>query len=590
MNDHQNKELLSNPYGDASYDEFRKLGHAFVDKSSMIMELESRDTPRHPVLLRPRRFGKSTFVQMLKCFYDISYGDRYDEIFSGTDVYAAKLASHNTFHVLNFNFSGVSGDDKQTLIGDFVEAIVSGLADFIDRYPDFALNLAELEKRTPSDIMKYFLGAYERYHSLKSLYIMIDEYDSFANSLLSKNMNLFKAMTDAVVFLKDFYAAIKEGAETCVAKTFITGVSSVSLDSLTSGFNIALNISSDENFNSYAGFTEEELIRLIPQLVDTEKLGVGVDEIISRMKPVYDGYCFSEDARETVFNSSMCLYYLRCVSKKRVFLAPEKCLDPASDYDSSKLGQLFALAKEGLTEEITNTYLRGGVFFLNGLAKNLNLNKIFRYDKAELLSMLFYLGYLTIDRERSQIDRLALKIPNLYMSKLFAQCVADVRLKENRVFSESDLDVSALLDVSDDIASFSESCTEFLGRIFTSRVLTRMSEMALNLTLYTKLSTMNSSDIFAEMQKSLRVVGDGEKFADLVVTANPGQDSECVYLFELKYAPKANAVESRMDALLNEASEQVLEYRSAVEFRGKTVKAYAMVFVGSSCARWRMLE
>ena len=96
MNDHANKELLSNPYGEASYDEFRKLGRAFVDKSAMIKELESRDTPRYPVLLRPRRFGKSTFVQMLKCFYDISYGDRYEEIFSGTDVYAANLTSHNT--------------------------------------------------------------------------------------------------------------------------------------------------------------------------------------------------------------------------------------------------------------------------------------------------------------------------------------------------------------------------------------------------------------------------------------------------------------------------------------------------------------
>ena len=107
-----------------------------------------------------------------------------------------------------------------------------------------------------------------------------------------------------------------------VARTFITGVSSVSLDSLTSGFNISLNVTSDKNFNEYAGFTEGELKELIPQLVDIKNLGVSTEEIIARMKPVYDVFCFSRHTENTLYNSSMCLYYLNKMQKEHEFLAP----------------------------------------------------------------------------------------------------------------------------------------------------------------------------------------------------------------------------------------------------------------------------
>ena len=200
--------------------------------------------------------------------------------------------------------------------------------------------------------------------------------------------------------------------------------------------------------------------------------------------------------------------------------------------------------------------------------------------------MLYYLAYLTIDKKLSRTGRLALKIPNMFMSRLFAQCTADMRLKPSKVFADSVLDISALQAVKDDISTFAASCTEFLSGIFTNQVLTHMSEMALNLTLYTKLDSMN--EVFAEMQKSLRVVGDGEKFADLVITVNEGQDNECVYLIELKYAAKTEATESKIRSLVKEASDQVLKYRSALEFRDIRVKAYAMVFAGAKCVHCDM--
>lgn len=588
-------ELLSTPYGEVAYETFRELGRAFVDKTSVIKDLEDSKTPLYPVLLRPRRFGKSTFIQMLKCFYDISYKDRYDEIFNGKDIYTENLPSHNTYHVINFDFSRVNTQSNTAMLNSFFSAVANGIDNFKRRYPDFVFDYSELDTSDSVTLFNNFASAYSKYAkncftkgSIGRLYVMIDEYDNFANQILSQDVELFRTITGNNGFLKAFYASIKAAAadSDCIARTFITGVSSVSLDSLTSGFNISRNVTSRACFNEYAGFTEAELAKLVPQLIDLKQLGISADEVVARMKPVYDGYCFSQETKQTVFNSSMCLYYLDEMRIKGRFLPPEDYMDPASDYDGSKLLQLFAIAEDGLADEIIGTYLSGERFLLKELAENINLNKDAKYNRIQLLSMLYYLGYLTIDTSPAPNDKLPLKIPNLFMSKLFAQCTADMRLKPSKVFTDSILDISSLQNLDDDISTFATSCTEFLSSIFTNQVLTHMSEMALNLTLFTKLDSMRG--VFVEMQKSLRLVGDGEKFADLVITVNEDKVNECTYLIELKYATKTDASDSKIQNLIKEASEQVAKYKSALEFRDRQVKAYSMIFVGSNCVHCQM--
>ena len=141
--------------------------------------------------------------------------------------------------------------------------------------------------------------------------------------------------------------------------------------------------------------------------------------------------------------------------------------------------------------------------------------------------------------------------------------------------------------VEDDLSSFASSCTDFLSLIMSNQVLVHMNEMALNLVLYAKLEELSKDDFEVRLQKSLRVVGQGEKFADLVVTVNKGTLNECIYLIELKYLTKTEASdksgESSLKNAILEASEQVLKYKSALDFKGKNVKAYAMVFAGPDC-------
>ena len=255
------------PYGDSSFETFNKENAAFVDKTVFIEVIDHLDT-KYPVLLRPRRFGKTTFVQMLLCFYDISYKDKYDEIFKGTKILEMNLPSHNTYHVIKFDFSGVSGDNSKDLITNFNHKLAEAFNNFNRRYPDFNFNCEQVEL-SPSAFIGKFFSHYEMYAKAKNLYILIDEYDNFANDVLSNNRDLFKTITQSNGFLKDFYKTIKTFTNTVVAKTFITGVSSVSLDSLTSGFNIAKNVTCHPKLNEFAGFTKDELVGLIEKLVDT---------------------------------------------------------------------------------------------------------------------------------------------------------------------------------------------------------------------------------------------------------------------------------------------------------------------------------
>ena len=130
-------KLLNNPYGQVTFNLFRQEKQAFVDKSLMIKYLDDNNTSWYPVLLRPRRFGKSTFVQMLKCYYDISYQDRYEELFSGTKIYDLNLPTHNSYHVINFDFSRVNTDNYETLVESFYSVVILGIDDFKRRYPEF---------------------------------------------------------------------------------------------------------------------------------------------------------------------------------------------------------------------------------------------------------------------------------------------------------------------------------------------------------------------------------------------------------------------------------------------------------------------
>ncbi len=283
----------------------------------------------------------------------------------------------------------------------------------------------------------------------------------------------------------------------------------------------------------------------------------------------------------------MCLYYLDEMRQAGEFLNPDEYFDPASDQDGSKLSQLFSLTQKETAEFIIDTYLQGGLFYISKLSENINLNQLKEYSREQLLSMFYYLGYLTIDRENSSPSELALKIPNRFMSKLFARCTINLSFKDNTEFDAPKLNLSALTACNDDISSFAKSCTEFLSRIMNNQVLSHMNEMALNLALFAKLETMSVVNTYIKMQQSVQIPKEGERFPDLVITVNKGHPDECIYIIELKYLKKAEAgdknSERTLKSVIKAASAELTAYKSAIDFKAKKIKAYAMVFAGPDC-------
>ena len=174
-----------NPYGDYSFENFNKENAAFVDKTGFIEVIDNLDT-KYPVLLRPRRFGKSTFVQMLDYFYDIAKKDQYDEVFRGTKIHEKNLPSHNSYHVISFEFSEIFGNTSQELIKKFSSNILGSIRDFRTRYKDFEFDIESRKNDSPSTIIDEFFSIYGEYsNNTKDLYILIDEYDNFANEIFS---------------------------------------------------------------------------------------------------------------------------------------------------------------------------------------------------------------------------------------------------------------------------------------------------------------------------------------------------------------------------------------------------------------------
>ena len=572
------------PYGDSSFETFNKENTAFVDKTDFIEVIDHLDT-KYPVLLRPRRFGKTTFVQMLLCFYDISYKDKYDEIFKGTKILEKNLPSHNTYHVIKFDFSGISGINVDSLIKNFNQKLSVGINDFLIRYPDFEFS-NDYTGRDPANFIDEFFKTFARYAKSKSLYILIDEYDNFANDVLSNNRDLFKTITQSNGFLKDFYKTIKTFTNTVVAKTFITGVSSVSLDSLTSGFNIAKNVTCHPKLNEFAGFTKDELIGLIEKLVDTKALNTTAEALAENMRKAYNGYAFSQIAKNTLFNASMCLNYISYIDTYQTLANPENIVDIACAYDASKIADIFKYSQEYILNEIIDDYYNDNEFVIDKLSESINLNLIENYDKTTVLSLLYYLGYLTIS-PCDDLDEVHLVCPNRIMKKVFRQCFTYALVNETTEEAKLSFNLENIIQGNTDIKDFMDSVEKYLSLRITHQHLLHMSEAYIVGLISTKLESSTNKKYKSKDEFEITVPHVGRKFVDLVIDNKKGT----CYLFEFKFYSKTKAQQhpNILQDKIAEATAQINCYKKAVEFEGKTVYSYIAIFESVNCVHFEQV-
>ena len=338
------------PYGISDFPRIMRKNYYYVDKSRYIEMIERQ--PSYLFLIRPRRFGKSLFLAMLETYYSIDYADSFEEIFGELYIGKHPTEEHNKYMVLRFNFSAISSK-LEDVERSFCEYCCMVMKNFILKYEHLlgsdiwkVVNPDETNPRQMLSALKEYVSRTD----CPRIYLLIDEYDNFTNTILSSyGQERYREKTHGEGFIRGFFNNIKDStsnAGAAVERLFITGVSPITMDDVTSGFNIGTNISMMPQFNDIIGFSEDEVREMITYYKDENALpeDVTVDRLVELMKPWYDNYCFSSrKLEERMFNSDMTLYFLNSYLQQQ--LPPETMVDNNIRTDYSKLRHLIRIDK-----------------------------------------------------------------------------------------------------------------------------------------------------------------------------------------------------------------------------------------------------
>ena len=419
------------PYGISDYERLIENEYYYVDKTMYIEKLENLAEP-YIMFLRPRKFGKTLFTSTLENYYDIKKVEKFEKLYGETYIGKNPTKLKNSYHILKFNFSGIDTTNNETTINGFKNKVKSSIRLFVQNYGlDFYVN----DNEEAENILDNLIKAFSIQKAGKKIYVIIDEYDQFANELLGFNTDQFKNLVSKNGKVRKWYEILKEGTESVVDRIFITGVAPITLDSLTSGFNISSDITQDREFNEMMGFTEKELTRLMEeQNISKEKR----EKLLPIMKENYDGYRFSIYGKEKIYNSNMCLYFLsRYIRFKEI---PEQLIDMNIASDYSKLGKMLTLCKGEEREKVIGKAVSG-----EGIVSELiqKFNPAIEFTEQDLISMLYYLGYLTIAGE--VFEKPWLKIPNRVMKEIYSSYFLEI-LSKNTDLQVSESDYNEMLE------------------------------------------------------------------------------------------------------------------------------------------------
>lgn len=422
------KEL---PYGVSDFLTVVNDNLYFVDKSMYIPQLEREG--RNLFFIRPRRFGKSIFVSMLHAYYDCkTTSEQFQKWFGNLWIGERPTALQGKFMVLHLDFSQVGGtiDSMQENFNVYCGAKFDY---FVDYYNDIYSEefIASVHNAKDANA-KLTLINLETERRKLSLYLIIDEYDNFTNTILNeKGEAVYHAITHANGFYRDVFKKFKGN----FARIFMTGVSPVTLDDVTSGFNIGWHISTKKAFNQMLGFSEEDVRYLIKYLKQEGELPQGCDteQMIKEMKPWYDNYCFSESALTTqsrVFNCDMVLYYLKHWENEGE--APREMIDPNTKTDYAKMKKLLQFDKlDGDRKGVLKTIAEKGEIVAT-LKETFPAQEIPKPDTFP--SLLFYYGMLTIKGTFG--EQLVLSIPNNNVRKQYYQYLLEMFQEDHSMNTE----------------------------------------------------------------------------------------------------------------------------------------------------------
>ena len=568
------------PYGWADFRAIRLENRLYVDKTRFIHALEEE---RYALLIRPRRLGKSCWVSLLENYYDRTRADEFEAIFGGTYLGRQPTENRHRYIVLRFDFSAFD-DTLETLRERFEEYCQLVVRYALERNRDLFPEAVRHHIRSPSSVNGQLneLFLYANDHGIP-LYALIDEYDNFANTVLAYHgTEAYQSFTHGGGFYRNFFATLKAGTGQSgggLERLFITGVSPITMDDVTSGFNIGSNISLEPRFDQMLGFTEEEVRHLLEMYRDCGAFNQDVEAALDVMREWYNGYRFAKSTADDLYNTDMVLYYLKASIPNQPM--PDQLIDTNVRIDYGKLRHLLTV----------NQQLNGNFDLLRHIIGEQQVDSdiqisfpLDRLDRREnFLSLLFYFGLLSIRGVESGVPRLG--IPNQTVKRLMYGYLRDA-YDDVGVFSLDVYTFSRLVRTMSYDGTW-QPALDFLRDALVEQTGIRDymdGEKVIHGFVAAHFSMVNHFLLHSEYELN-------KGYADLYLEPFVAQypDMRYGYVLELKYLRRREPLdESLLAATLREAAQQVRGYLAdpGLQRRYPSVRhiGLAMVFHG-----WEMV-
>ena len=539
------------PYGMMNFADIRLDNYYYVDKTSFIPVIEQSD--RFFFFIRPRRFGKSLTLNMLQHYYDVRTRDKFDALFG--DLYIGKhpTRDRNSYLVLYLNFSGISGE-----LHNYRQGLDAHCNTSFDYFCDI---YAEYLPKGIKEVLNEKAGAVEQldylYHQCElagqQIYLFIDEYDHFTNAILSdaESIHRYTEETHKEGYLRAFFNRVKAGTYSSIKRCFITGVSPVTMDDLTSGFNIGTNYSLTPKFNAMMGFTEDEVREMLTYYSTKAPFHHTVDELIELMKPWYDNYCFAQECYDqpTLYNSNMVLYFVKNYIDNNG-KAPRNMIESNIRIDYEKLRMLIRKDKEFAHDaSIIQTLVSQG--YITGELKD-GFPAANIVDSDNFVSLLYYFGMLTVSGTYK--GKIKLIIPNQVVREQLYTYLLNTYNEADLSFSNHEKDeLSSALAYDGVWQSYFNYIADCLKRYASQRDKQKGESFVHGFTL--AMTAQNR--FYRPISEADTQSGYVDIFLSPMLEIYP--DMSHSYIIELKYA-KYKDPESRVEELRAEAIAQTNRY------------------------------
>jgi Predicted AAA-ATPase/PD-(D/E)XK nuclease superfamily len=565
--------MIKIPYGISDFESLQNEKFFYEDRTQFINKLEQWSS-KYPVFLRPRRFGKSLFISTLHHYYGLEHKDKFQSLFGNLYIGQHPTELANSYMVLSFEFSRIDTATHESTYRGFLENVLEGVSGFMSVYKEY---FTEEQRRfinnttNPEAIVKTLFRFVKDNDIPHKIYLLIDEYDQFANELLSFDLERFKANVSGNGFVRKFYESFKTATrDGVIDRLFITGVSPITMDALTSGFNITDNISLNPVFHNMMGFTHTETETILKQA------DISSEQIPTMMKDLtewYDGYLFTPDVDTPLFNPDMLLYFLKEYSINNKY--PYEMLDTNIVSDYRKIRQTFKIGgdetdKLQLLDDLTKV---GYIDF--PLTRIFNLEATFTED--DFLSLLFYTGMLTFKETLSSDWRF--EIPNYVIKKLYFEYFGAIYLEKTH-FAKSHRPITKTIDAMMNDAqpeAFFKVVEYVLQENHSNRDEMAYGEKHLQTLMIALLFPYKAFKIHSEYESK-------RTYPDIFLERIPDRKINFEVVIELKYVKKSAA--DTVNDVISDAKTQLAGYMKTERFSRPDMRGFYVIFLGGKVHKW----